>query len=38
MSQFYCREDELRKRINDMRAISLSALSFTEDGVLVKQH
>ena len=38
MSQFYCREDELRKLINGTLVISLSVLSSMADGVLVKLH
>lgn len=36
MSRFYCRDEELRKLINDMRMESLNALSFTADAVLEK--
>ena len=38
MSQFYCREDGCGNWINGMQVISLSALSSTADGVLVKRH
>ena len=38
MSQFYCREDELRKLNKRYAGDSLSALSSTADGVLVKRH
>ena len=38
MSQFYCREDELRKLNKRYEVVSLSVLLFTAGDVLAKRH